>query len=40
MFKDEYLLNYQRPMGVATYKTSQKQLKEILPDEDEMKKLL
>lgn len=37
----EYVLqDYQRPMGVATYKTSQEQLKELLPDEEEMKKLL
>ena len=37
----EYVLqDYQRPMGVATYKTSQDQLKELLPDEEEMKKLL
>ena len=47
LFKDadrtfvEYVLqDYQRPMGVATYKTSQDQLKELLPDEEEMKKLL
>ena len=37
----EYVLrDYQRPMGVATYKTCQEQLKELLPDEEEMKKLL
>lgn len=37
----EYVLqDYQRPMGVATYKTNKEQLKELLPDEDEMKKLL
>ena len=37
----EYVLqDYQRPMGVATYKTNQEQLKELLPDEEEMKKLL
>lgn len=37
----EYVLqDYQRPMGVATYKASQEQLKELLPDEEEMKKLL
>ena len=37
----EYVLqDYQRPMGVATYKTSQDQLKELLPDEEEMKKLV
>lgn len=37
----EYVLqDYNRPMGVATYKTNQEQLKELLPDEEEMKKLL
>lgn len=37
----EYVLqDYQRPMGVATYKTNQERLKELLPDEEEMKKLL
>lgn len=37
----EYVLqDYNRPMGVATYKTDQKRLKELLPDEEEMKKLL
>lgn len=37
----EYVLqDYQRPMGVATYKTNQDKLKELLPDEEEMKKLL
>lgn len=37
----EYVLqDYQRPMGVATYQSSQEQLKELLPDEEEMKKLL
>lgn len=37
----EYVLqDYNRPMGVATYKTDQKKLKELLPDEEEMKKLL
>lgn len=37
----EYVLqDYNRPMGVATYKTNQKRLKELLPDEEEMKKLL
>lgn len=36
----EYVLqDYNRPMGVATYKTQEK-LKELLPDEDEMKKLM
>jgi predicted nuclease of restriction endonuclease-like (RecB) superfamily len=37
----EYVLqDYNRPMGVATFKTDQKKLKELLPDEEEMKKLL
>jgi len=37
----EYVLqDYDRPMGVATYHTDQKRLKELLPDEEEMKKLL
>lgn len=37
----EYVLqDYAKPMGVATYKSSQAQLKEVLPDEEEMKKLL
>ena len=37
----EYVLqDYKRPMGVATYKTSQEQLRELLPDEEEMKKLM
>ena len=37
----EYVLqDYERPMGVATYKSSQEQLKELLPDEEEMKKLM
>jgi len=41
MFKDEYVLqDYQRPMGVATYRTSQEQLRELLPDEEEMKRLM
>ena len=36
----EYVLQeFHRPMGVATYKTQEK-LKELLPDEDEMKKLM
>ena len=36
----EYVLqDYNRPMGVATYKTQAK-LKELLPDEEEMKKLM
>lgn len=37
----EYVLqDYQRPMGVATYKVSQERLKELLPDEEEMKNLM
>ena len=37
----EYVLqDYQRPMGVATYITSDEQIKELLPDEEEIKKLL
>ena len=37
----EYVLqDYTKPMGVATYKSSQEQLKELLPDEEAMKKLL
>lgn len=37
----EYVLqDYTKPMGVATYKSSQEQLKALLPDEEEMKKLL
>lgn len=37
----EYVLqDYQRPMGVATYKLRQEKLKELLPDEEEMKKLM
>lgn len=37
----EYVLqDYTRPMGVATYRTSHEQLKALLPDEEEMKKLL
>ena len=36
----EYVLqDYNRPMGVATYKVQEK-LKELLPDEEEMKKLM
>ena len=27
-------------MGVATYRTSQEQLRELLPDEEEMKRLM
>lgn len=37
----EYVLqDYHRPMGVATYGVSQEKLKELLPDEEEMKKLM
>ncbi len=37
----EYVLqDYQRPMGVATYQAGQKRLMELLPDEEEMKKLM
>ena len=37
----EYVLqDYTKPMGVATYKSSHEQLKDLLPDEEEMKKLL
>lgn len=37
----EYVLqDYNKPMGVATYKTRQEQLKELLPDEDKLKELL
>ena len=37
----EYVLqDYQRPMGVATYQANQRKLMELLPDEEEMKKLM
>ena len=37
----EYVLqDYHRPMGVATYSTNIQQLKELLPPEEEMKKLI
>lgn len=37
----EYVLqDYAKPMGVATYKSSQERLRELLPDEEEIKKLL
>lgn len=37
----EYVLqDYQRPMGVATYRTNQERLRELLPDEEEMKRLM
>ncbi|MBR3745274.1 MAG: DUF1016 family protein [Bacteroidales bacterium] len=37
----EYVLqDYNRPMGVATYKARQHKLKDLLPDEEEMKKIM
>lgn len=37
----EYVLqDYTKPMGVVTYKSSQERLRELLPDEEEIKKLL
>lgn len=37
----EYVLqDYTKPMGVATYKSSQERLRKLLPDEEEIKKLL
>lgn len=37
----EYVLqDYVPPMGVATYTTTQQRLRELLPDEEELKKLL
>lgn len=37
----EYVLqDYTKPMGVAIYKSSQERLRELLPDEEEIKKLL
>lgn len=37
----EYVLqDYTKPMGVSTYKSSQERLRELLPDEEEIKKLL
>ena len=37
----EYVLqDYTKPMGVATYESSQERLRELLPDEEEIKKLL
>lgn len=36
----EYVLqDYRRPIGMATYKMSQEKLKELLSDEEEMRKL-
>lgn len=39
-YVDYVLQDYQRPMGVATYKHMQDRLKELLPPEDEMKRLM
>lgn len=37
----EYVLqDYVKPMGVATYKNMQDRLRELLPPEDEMKRLM
>ena len=37
----EYVLqDYNKPMGVATYKTRREQLQELLPDETKLKELL
>ena len=37
----EYVLqDYNKPMGVATYQTRQQQLKDVLPNEDDIRKLL
>ena len=37
----EYVLqDYNKPMGVATYKVTQDRLRELLPSEEEMKRLL
>ena len=37
----EYVLqDYNRPMGVATYATNIERLKELLPPEEDMKKLI
>jgi hypothetical protein len=37
----EYVLqDYTKPMGVATYKMTQERLRELLPPEEEMKRLL
>ena len=37
----EYVLqDYNKPMGVATYKIRQQQLKELLPDEEKLKNML
>ena len=34
------LLDYVKPMGVATYRQMQNRLRELLPPEEEMKRLL
>lgn len=39
-YVDYVLQDYHRPMGVATYKHMQDRLKELLPPEDEMKRLM
>ena len=37
----EYVLqDYNKPMGVATYKVTQERLRELLPPEEEMKRLI
>ena len=37
----EYVLqDYNKPMGVATYRVTQERLRELLPPEEEMKKLI
>ena len=37
----EYVLqDYNKPMGVATYKATQERLRELLPPEEEMKRLI
>jgi hypothetical protein len=37
---DYVLQDYLKPMGVATYKHMQDRLKELLPPEEEMKRLM
>ena len=39
-FVEFVIQGYNNPMGVATYKTTLEQLKELLPPEEELKKLL
>ncbi|MCH5310666.1 MAG: DUF1016 family protein [Prevotella sp.] len=37
----EYVLqDYNKPMGVATYKVTQERLRELLPPEEEIKRLM